>query len=188
MGRGLHHLSACALAGVGGRDVGGNAGCASREKLQIALNSQKAEDRPRQDPSRHRIPSARQRARPAYSRARPPLPPPARPPIRPARGTMGLVVRPPLHTCSENRLGNYKAQEAAGRLGRTRRLWVCERSGRVLRELGCSCGVRAEEQLQARALAGLEEGVARWRQARCMHALGADFAKPCRAALWLYSG
>lgn len=136
MGRGLHHLSAYVFADVGERVVWGNAGCASREKHQIALNSQKAA---RRAPARP--PPGSQTLQPDKEPAQLTAEPDPRsrlqpgPQIRPARGTMGLVVQPVRHTCSEKRQGNYKAQEPAGRPGRTRRLWVCERWGP-----GAACG------------------------------------------------
>lgn len=86
---------------------------------------------------------------------------------------MGRVVQPALHTCSGNRLQNYKTQEPAGSSGRTHQRWVCELS--VHRGAGAwrwdaGADRRAEEEPQACVLAGTGEG---WpgsdRHVTCMH-------------------
>lgn len=114
----------------------------------------------------------------------PGLPPPRPAPARPARGIMGPVVAPAPHTCAGAARENHKAQEPAGGAGRARRRWVCGRggpggAGAARRDVGAGSG--ASGLLPACALAGPARA-ARWRQARCIPALGRAPAKSPRAA------
>lgn len=114
----------------------------------------------------------------------PGLPPPRPAPARPARGIMGPVVAPAPHTCAGAARENHKAQEPAGGAGRARRRWVCGRggpggAGAARRDVGAGGG--ASGLLPACTLAGPARA-ARWRQARCIPALGRAPAKSPRAA------